>query len=97
MSTFRTQKIAYHRNGVGGAGFHIVIFTDSESDTAARRMVAIQFEEEGYTAVLDLDELAKENIEFARGNSWRGYDHWGDKLKSAIKRRYRKQLETIGQ
>ena len=35
-------------------------------------MMATIFDDNGYCAVLDVDETAKGNIEFAMGNSWRG-------------------------
>jgi hypothetical protein len=66
-------KIDYHRNGVCGTGFFVVIF-NHESD---KNMVATIFPEIGSISVLKIDLLAKKNIEFGE-NSWRGdtYEHW---------------------
>ena len=88
---FRTEKIAYHRNGVSGAGFSIVLFKDDvDEDSKGHRFVGIVFDEPGCVAVLDVDMLADGDLEFARGNSWRGSDYWGDKLRAAIARKWRK-------
>lgn len=69
----KTIAIAYHRNGVAGNGFHVVLFTWGRGK-AARQMVATVFEEQGNIAVLDTMETATGNIAFAMGNSWRGDD-----------------------
>ena len=60
---------SYHRNGVGGMGFYAIIFEDSDEKG---RMIASLFDEPGYCAVYNIEELNKNNIEFANGNSWRG-------------------------
>lgn len=53
----------YHRNGIAGAGFFVGIVQDASADTAERRMLIIQFEEDpALTAVIDLDEAAQGNI-----------------------------------
>ena len=78
-------KQAYHRNGVGGIGFNVVIFkTQGDSETRNRKMLGVVFPESGAVAVFDIAELAKDNIEFAQGNSWRG-DHFETGLREAIK------------
>ena len=64
-------KSDFHRNGVCGLGFRVTIFEWKE-DSKTRTMVGIRFEEQGAVAVFDLKMLSEQNIEFARGNSWRG-------------------------
>lgn len=64
----KIKSASYHRNGICGVGFHAILF-DSGEDA---NMVASLFDEPGYCAVYSVDELAKGNILFARGNSWRG-------------------------
>ena len=76
------KKIDYHRNGICGAGFHIVIFDDKKEKL--KNMVAFVFEGQGNIAVINIDELSKHNIEFAQGNSWRG-DHFESEIREAIK------------
>lgn len=75
-------EVAYHRNGVGGAGFHVATFSVRASG-AYRDMIAVLFSEEGECAVFDIAELAKGNIEFGHGNSWRG-DHFEPQLREAV-------------
>lgn len=77
-------KVAYHRNGICGTPFHVATFTMKE-DGDTRHMVGIVFPESGECAVLDIDQLTVDNIEFANGNSWRG-DHYEDDLRKAIKK-----------
>ncbi len=69
----------YHRNGVAGEGFYVVLFRDDDGSTK----VAVQFCENDSdgnpqvnmrTAVLQVDKLAAGDIAFA-SNSWRG-DHY---------------------
>ena len=59
---------SFHRNGIGGLGFYVILFTDAENG----KMLAHLFEDEGYCAITQLDMLAEGNIAFANGNSWRG-------------------------
>ncbi len=75
-------SVAYHRNGVAGTGFHVVLFRWKDG-TTVRDMVATVFPEAGSVAVLDVNETANGNIAFAEGNSWRG-DHFEPWLRSAI-------------
>lgn len=74
--------LSYHRNGVHGNGFHVVLFTWKDG-RRTRRMVATVFMESGNLAVLDIDETAAGNIAFAEGNSWRG-DDFEQVLRAAI-------------
>ena len=76
----KVVDVSHHRNGVGGMGFYAVLFDDAENG----RMVASLFDEPGYCAVYSVEELAKGNIAFARGNSWRG-DVYEDALRPLIK------------
>lgn len=76
---------SYHRNGICGEGFCAIIFDDEENG----RMIASLFDEPGYCAVYNLAELGKENIEFARGNSWRG-DNYEDELRPLLDEYLRK-------
>ena len=79
-------KTAYHRNGICGEGFHAITFRwKDEGNGQHRHMVAILFEEQGQCAVLDIDELTKDNIGFAQGNSWRG-DHFEPDLRETLAR-----------
>ena len=72
------DQTAYHRNGIGGAPFHIVIFRDPE----AGRMVGIVFDEPHHVAVLNVDKLSQGDIAFG-SNSWRG-DQYETSLRHAI-------------
>lgn len=79
--------IDYHRNGVSGNGFSVVLFKWRDGDARkTRNMHAVLFEERGSCAVLDTDETQQGNIAFARGNSWRG-DHFESRLRAALKAR----------
>jgi hypothetical protein len=69
--------IAFHRNGIGGAPFDVVLFHDGDS-----RKVAVLFEEQGHCAVLDVAKLAQGDIAFG-SNSWRG-DAFEQSLRKAI-------------
>ena len=75
------ETIQYHRNGICGAPFHILIFRDPDEG----RMVGIVFDQEYHVAVFNLDKLAAGNITFGQ-NSWRG-DRYEPYLRSAIARR----------
>ena len=73
------EQTARHRNGVSGAPFHVTLFRDE----AGRLMLGIVFDEPGYVAVLDLQEVAAGNITFG-SNSWRG-DRYETGLREAVK------------
>ena len=72
------KSIAYHRNGVSGEPFQVVLF-DSEGYS---NMVAILFPEPFHVAVLNVDQLAKGEIRFWY-NSYRG-DVFESDLRDAI-------------
>lgn len=92
--TITIDNIAHHRNGISGQGVWFVLFTWTDDDGVTRNMLGTVFNSTdgegletdyftGYCAVLDRDELAKDNIAFARGNSWRG-DQFEGTLRAAI-------------
>lgn len=72
--------MAYHRNGIGGAPFDVVLLEDHGPEGS--RKVAILFDEPSHCAVLDLAKLALGDIAFA-SNSWRG-DNYEPSLRWAI-------------
>ena len=85
-------KVAYHRNGVSGEPFHVVLF-DKEEDGQTDRMVAVRFKDdagEGFKnpriAVLDIALLYESVIEFG-DNSFRG-DNFVDDIDQAIQAHY---------
>lgn len=76
--------VSYHRNGVQGTPFNVVLFTDSHT---GEKMVGIipAFDKNPNNAfVLSVDKMVQDNIRFAE-NSWRG-DNYADELKEAIKK-----------
>ena len=88
MNNERTLvKIAYHRNGVSGTGFHTIIFDwcsfTGMQGSVVRRMQAVVFPGNGDCAVFEIAETAKGNIEFGHGNSWRG-DYFEDDCRKWI-------------
>ena len=73
------QEVAYHRNGIGGEGFHVVTF-----DSGLHELVGVVFEGEGRVAVFDRRRLGVGTIAFG-DNSWRG-DQFEVALRRAIKK-----------
>ncbi len=73
------EQIKYHRNGVCGAPFHVIRFTDA----AEGNMLGIVFESPHHVAVFNRDKLATGDIGFG-SNSWRG-DRYEPHLRAAIK------------
>ncbi len=74
--------ITSHRNGICGAPFHVVLFSDHDPEKGSRK-VAIVFDEPHHCAVLDVTLLAIGDIAFG-SNSWRG-DNFEPYLRVAIK------------
>lgn len=74
----KVLSVEFHRNGVLGNGFYVVLFTHEST-----KKVAIVFDEPGNVAVLDVGLLAQNNIEFGE-NSWRG-DEFESELRKAVK------------
>ncbi|QVL31639.1 hypothetical protein KIH39_22775 [Telmatocola sphagniphila] len=54
------ESLQYHRNGISGAPFHVLIFRDPDEG----RMLGIVFEQSHHVAVFNLDKLALGNIAF---------------------------------
>jgi len=71
---------SWHRNGICGVGFYAILFDDLDEK---KKMVASLFDEAGYCAVYDVAQLAEGNVEFARGNSWRG-DQYAEALRPLL-------------
>lgn len=70
------EAVARHRNGVSGAPFRVAIINDlfgtSCDELAGRRFLVVTFDAgAGFTAVLDIDDLAFGLVDFGE-NSWRG-------------------------
>jgi len=74
----RVTGIAYHRNGICGAPFHVVLFDDIGDENTQK--IAILFDEPHHCAVLDVTKLARGNIAFGV-NSYRG-----DMSESALRK-----------
>jgi hypothetical protein len=74
------KKASWHRNGICGVGFYAIVFEDHEQK---QTMIASLFDEPGFCAVYSINELSRENIEFAEGNSWRG-DHYEAELRPLL-------------
>lgn len=74
------ESIQYHRNGISGAPFHVVLFADSGEEGS--RKLAVVFDSPWHTAVLDVGKLTQGDIAFG-SNSWRG-DHYERPLRRAI-------------
>ena len=74
----------YHRNGVSGTGFNVMIFkTKGDRETANKVMMGVIFPDKGSVAVFDLNKLAQQNIKFG-DNSWRG-DYFEAGLRKHLK------------
>jgi len=76
----RVIDTAYHRNGICGAPFHVVLFHDTGDENT--RKVGILFKEPYHCAVLDVVKLAKGSIAFGV-NSYRG-DRFEPALREAL-------------
>ena len=79
MTISNVSKVAYHRNGIGGEPFKVVLFDMQESGEPARKMVAIRFDDDvddfyvsPRIAVFDVAMLSQGIIEMSQGNAWRG-------------------------
>jgi hypothetical protein len=72
MDNITVTDSDFHRNGVSGLPFQVAIVKhEGEGD-----MLVVMFENEGHTAVFNLDKLAMGDISFG-SNSYRGdqYEH----------------------
>jgi hypothetical protein len=83
--------IDYHRNGIAGTGFYVVLFTTP--DCPRETMLAVSFEcenaelsdyHDGEIAILSVEKLSDRNIEFGNGNSYR-YEFFADEIKKTIR------------
>jgi hypothetical protein len=83
MSNLRVTKSDYHRNGVSGEGFHVVLFDWVKEGDEQKGMCAFVFSQLGRIAVTKVGELAYGNIEFGNGNSWRG-DHFEEDIRKYL-------------
>lgn len=90
MKIHRIIDIDYHRNGICGAPFHVILFEDKGEE--ASRKVGIVFDSPYHVAVLDVAKLAEGTITFGH-NSWRG-DVFEPELRAAITDRNR-QIEDF--
>lgn len=72
---FKIHDLAYHRNGVHGNGFAVVLFSDNTRGPAiaSKKFMAVLFEEPGNAAILNCAKLSRSNIAFGE-NSWRSED-----------------------
>jgi hypothetical protein len=85
VKRIKIRVIDYHRNGIGGAPFHVAIFDEDKSAHADDQCgkVGIIFGQPDHCAVLDIAKLASGDIAFG-SNSWRG-DEYEPHLRKAIK------------
>jgi hypothetical protein len=81
----RPKSIAYHRNGIGGAPFHVIVFDwqDDKTTESGKDFMAVVFEEKWHAAMFDIVKLSDGDIEFG-SNSWRG-DNYEPQLRAAIR------------
>ena len=83
MDIFNVSKVAFHRNGICGEPFRVVLFDMEETGEPVRKMVAIRFDDNQHDnpriAVLDVAMLSQGIISMSQGNAWRG-DRFADEL-----------------
>ena len=80
-------KCSYHRNGIAGVGFHVTTFT-CEDEGETLHLVGVLFPNGGECAVLNIDALMEDKIDFIQGYGYRG-DIFEPELRNAI---YKKDL-----
>ena len=84
MEVKTIKEASYHRNGICGAGFHVIRFTaDIDGGCKDANFLGILFDASGECAVICTDMLESHGVAFAQGNSWRG-DHFEPALRAAI-------------
>jgi len=86
--TIKVDEVAYHRNGMCGAPFHVVTFRYRVGgERKDRHLVAFVFEAAAHVAVMDRELLGAGAIAFGGTddgcNSWRG-DTFEKPLRAAI-------------
>lgn len=72
------EQIEYHRNGVAGNGFNVVLFKSGKEP-----MIAFLFEEPCNIAVMRRNDITEGRISMAEGAAFRG-DHFEPELRKAI-------------
>lgn len=79
------KSIDYHRNGVSGLGFHVLIANDGETDKLIVRFPEEADKDTGNVvcAVFDLARIQEGNIAFLE-NSFRG-DYYAEEADRIIK------------
>lgn len=84
MEHLKVIKSDYHRNGISGEGFNVIIFDWLDPKETQTNMCAFVFKDKGRIAVTNINELGHHNIEFAMGNSWRG-DYFETALRDYLR------------
>ena len=77
MKPIKITNIDFHRNGISGETFHVILFRFEKRD-----MIGIVFDEPMRTAVLNVGLAAQGEIRFGY-NSWHG-DSFDEQLRVAI-------------
>jgi hypothetical protein len=82
----KNVEVNYHRNGIGGEGFHTGFFDwmDKDESQKWKKMFFVIYEAEGHCSVFDAKLLADDNCRLYE-NSWRG-DRFEPELRKAVKR-----------
>ena len=80
--------VAHHRNGIAGAPFHVVLFTDGGENGG--RKLAVVFAAKHHVAVFDVAKLAAGDIAFG-SNSWRG-DQFERMLRTSIDQHHKADI-----
>ena len=81
--TVTASEVAFHRNGIAGESFHVVLFTKGcDGALDPDRFIAVVFEGKGQCAVFNLENLNEGEIRFG-SNSWRG-DQFEPGLREVI-------------
>ena len=78
--TIEVLDHAYHRNGICGAPFNVLLFKDTGDENTVK--VAIVFDAPYHCAVLDVTKLARGSIGFGF-NSYRG-DVFEETLRRSV-------------
>lgn len=88
MSVGKVKQVAFHRNGISGAGFHVVLFElDDDGMGQVKRgdlMLGIVFDEPSHVAVLAVTPLLTTDGAAFGVNSWRG-----DRFRAGLERAIR--------
>lgn len=81
------KEVSWHRNGIGGTGFHAVHFVDHDQvgrDNKDAEMLGIVFDKPGHCAVIQINQPGDFTVKFGK-NSWRG-ENYEPSLRDAIKK-----------